>query len=355
MAREATYFGRLNPGDFLFLPFYGVSSCAVNLMRVDNLNSTGDYYAGVVIPKVYDYDKMVVIHDAAQLVYGFPRISPQPGDPPFGFSASTAAVMKEAVSGRTCTLGGTPTLSNLPVQRLWGNNYMIGPGCSIGDTGAVIAALENAGSAWTVEFWVNRQVASAARIYSEFNAGPTTSFDLTVNAGGTISLQKNGASYFTTAYGLGSFTWTHIVVVSNGTQILLYVNGALQSTTAYTHATGLGATATNAINFGGSSMGYVSNLYVYNYALGASRVGQHYDEIAGLDYYSGSVLFSAGNLGQGWSGSFVFSNNALPFATATNALSLPVGSTLPLQGIGRIRIFSMVCVYEIHTEELEIS
>lgn len=357
MGREATYYGRLSQqnGNALFLPFYGVSSCAVNITRVDNANAAGEIYAQNIIPKVWDYDATIFQQDAPFALYGFPLVN-QPGDPAINLFLSTASVAKEEISGAAVTLnGGNLQGSNLPVTRLQGKSFMVPPAVSAVDTtNFPISGNENAGGAWSVEGWLFRSAATAAaNVYMETNVAQTNYLRILMSAAGVLSLNVNGVNLWTAGTAIPTNTWTHFAVVSNGTQIIYYQAAIAPVTTAYAHATGL-APAQTGLNMNAAGQHYSANFAVYRYAISAAIYNRHDLFVSSNDYFSGGVLNQGGTIGQGGSVQIVYANNAAP--SFSNPGVGVWAMVLPLQGIGLIRAMLNPAeyVYEVHTEELDV-
>jgi hypothetical protein len=91
-------------------------------------------------------------------------------------------------------------------------------------------------------------------------------------AGGTVGTSDTGP--YGTAQ-LPTNTWTFLAATYNGTNMILYVNGVQVSSLALA---GSLATSTNPLQIGGSSLygqyfqGLISNVRIYNTALGQSSI-----------------------------------------------------------------------------------
>jgi hypothetical protein len=357
MAREVTYYGQSKNGDFLFLPFYGVSSCAVNIIRADNTDGTGDIQALNVIPKLYAYDSQLYNFDNPSAVYGFPTADQSVLQGGYFFALSTGGAPRESLSGRLLTLtGGNITAGNYTVARLQGKYMHVPPTVIVTDVAApILTPLENAGSPWAVSAWVFRTGATFANVYVEANTGITNYFQLGIQTTGALTIGTHTGIKLTSTNLVPLNAWTHIAYVYTGTQVIFYVGGNGVAPVAYAHQTGLTGQDRRILNNGATGVLYTQSLAVFGHTLAAGQVNRQFYEIFGNDFYSGGAFSQGAAMSQGGSFQVVYTNGVIPQSLAPNT-SL-VSAVLPLQGIGLIRFLgtSTTSVYswEIHAEELE--
>jgi hypothetical protein len=355
MGREFTYYGVSSDGMSLMLPFFGVSSCAVNIIRADNLNSTGKIQACNVIPKVYAYDSELYLIDGVQRMYGFPSVDQSFYGAGTVWPLSTATAAKETITGRALSITGGPLFaSNYTVQRLYNKSFAVPPNATVTDNVAgLICVQDGGGAAWSLEAWVFRVVAGTAYFYLESNAGITAYMGFYIDSAGHIGISGVGF----TGTGLASVgtvpmnQWSHIVVAFDGaSHVTFTINDVPGAALAYTHGGGVAGNAMVQIN-PNTGFNYIQSLAIYAYDVLAWQIDRHYRLITGVDYDIGGV-WESGLMGQGASAQVIFGNGGIP--NESPSASTISTMFLPLQGIGRILFMNGVYQWEIHTEESDV-
>ncbi len=184
-------------------------------------------------------------------------------------------------NGSNCTFYGSPSWTSGPrgsaINFPASTDYMLCGNNSVLNTGS---------SNFTLSAWVSRASSTSTSIIMGKRVYPPGY--LLYFAGTSLGVQVNDASPI--GYTLGSFaeinTWRLITVVVQRTtnQVFYYLDGALQSTTALSAATG---STDNAGNFGISAdgadtvnplRGKIDDVRIYNRALSAAEVRALYGE-----------------------------------------------------------------------------
>lgn len=124
--------------------------------------------------------------------------------------------------------------------------------------------------------------ASSLAAYNLYHLGSTAinhTFAFSVNVAGTLRT----ATAALPALVVG--TIYHVVGVYNGVNVLIYVNGVLQGTTAITGAISYANIGAFGLAFGNDPsttdanlQGYLDEVAIYNYGLSATRITYHYRE-----------------------------------------------------------------------------
>ncbi len=135
---------------------------------------------------------------------------------------------------------------------------------------------------------VNNNAGSAARGFLIDKVGSNLLVVIYQNSNSAFVILKNTAGFFTDT------NWCMVTVVGTGTHLLIYKNGVLNSTTAYTLAFPVGASPyTLALGgFPDTTLyrlnGLLDAVLIYNRAINVSEVTQLYNSGNGLAYpYSG--------------------------------------------------------------------
>lgn len=198
-------------------------------------------------------------------------------------SGSTAADSKGSVSGTkgsdvtfgstklppgcggyAATFGGDPTNANIDL----GNNYKF-----------------SGTSAWTIEVWFNstnfNPTNGSNHIFGAYDG--TNGYRAYVTSGGGLGAQRktSGADDWLSTTTLSTSTTYHLVVTYDGSNIRGYINGSLDATGAVASSRSLTAASTNAFISStysgvGAMVGRLDNVAVYNTALSAATVADHY-------------------------------------------------------------------------------
>lgn len=174
------------------------------------------------------------------------------------------------------------TLAPFAALPVFGGN---GPGSGDG-TGAAFATFESLTAAvsvttsYTMECWVNFAAFPANAVNPMQSTGPSTGGGITVLPTGALVNPAGG-----TAALLSLNNWHNIALTSNGTNALLYLDGALVATATgfgvpLQTTMGVGDTSNGSISGLNMSMGYVA---IYPAILSAARVAAHAS--AGFGYY----------------------------------------------------------------------
>jgi hypothetical protein len=210
-------------------------------------------------------------------------------------SGTTAAdIGSQALNGTLnggITLGATGLIVNEPAATSMTLN---------GTSGYISAAttgLPTAAGSWTLEAWVNMASVPGTGIHAivEFGSGSTNHAAVIYLSGGTLNCNTYAGNTITGLAPSANKTY-HIVGCYDGTNLRLYINGALQgSPLACTPAISLtycriGSEDSTPDDFFGGS---VQEVAIYGTALSATQVRTHFT--AGLllptsNYYSSVVL-----------------------------------------------------------------
>ncbi|HEX8455747.1 MAG TPA: LamG-like jellyroll fold domain-containing protein [Pyrinomonadaceae bacterium] len=130
-------------------------------------------------------------------------------------------------------------------------------------------------SALSMETWINPTQVATGRIFDKAPPGGTNGFLLELSGGHLRAVF--GANSATSTASIPAGAYTHVAATYDGTNIRLYINGALDSTTA---ATTPGAVASNSLNAfigagreaGTAFGGQIDELAVYRVALAAGDI-----------------------------------------------------------------------------------
>lgn len=185
-------------------------------------------------------------------------------------------------NGRTGTYGGGVVLGMAGAIR--GENDAA---ARFGSGGAkVVAPLLPLMSQWTAEAWVYPTAAQSGTPYivcDRFSLSGIN-FGIVVNlSAGTCAvstLYDNGSLINTPQVELTLNAWTHVAGTYDGSNLRLYLNGALSQTLASTTASASGGVATDIgirNSPGDSFIGSIDEVAIYNTALSASRLLAHYN------------------------------------------------------------------------------
>jgi hypothetical protein len=138
---------------------------------------------------------------------------------PFGFSSGAKTSYTPAIYGGSVRFDGTGDYLDLP------NNAVFG------QTGS-----------WTLETWVYLTGSTNNYLYSQV----TSNFlQLNISATNTVLVDRSGVgTLITSSSPIPLNTWTHIAVVSDGTNIKLFVNGVQSGSTAAVGTQALSAATT---------------------------------------------------------------------------------------------------------------
>ncbi len=145
-----------------------------------------------------------------------------------------------------------------------------------------------------IEFWVNfNTLANDDVILGKFGGSNTTkSFQIQVSSTNKLTILERDGSSNNTFETTGTFstgTWTHFIYARSASQVILYINGALDSTHSASNAINAGSTQDITIgNQAGASVyfdGKLAQLRIYSSTLNSSQVLTNYN--ATKDLYQG--------------------------------------------------------------------
>lgn len=158
-------------------------------------------------------------------------------------------------------------------------------------------------AAFTIEAWINpNDSTTSGRIVDKTQAGFANGYGFDFNMSGTPYIRMLGSQNLVKAYPFVAGNRYHVVAISSGSGTgTIYVNGAYvvsttySSTNAWTGSLRIGADSNGASN----PNAIVDEVAVYNYALSASTIQQHYQiglipepSIALLGVIGGLLLWS---------------------------------------------------------------
>ena len=142
-----------------------------------------------------------------------------------------------------------------------------------------------------IEFWVNfNNLANDDVILGKFGGSNTTkSFQIQVSSTNKLTiLERDGGSNntFETTGTFSTGTWTHFIYARSASQVILYINGALDSTHSASNAINAGSTQDITIgNQAGASVyfdGKLAQLRIYSSTLNSSQVLTNYNATKNL-------------------------------------------------------------------------
>ena len=198
-----------------------------------------------------------------------------------GQDVSGVTAYDRSGSGNNGTLTNGPTVYPGKVGQALSlngtNSYIVVP------TSASLGANFFRGSNWTISMWVNPQLTGNAN--QELFMGVWHEPRIYLNSpGGFLQFAGFISSVYTTlipstANVFSANTWVHVAIVSNGTNYLLYKNGAQVNSSAYQQIDG-GATQFRLAADGsgnGAFNGKIDEVRIYNRALSAAEVTALYN------------------------------------------------------------------------------
>lgn len=162
---------------------------------------------------------------------------------------------------------------------------------------------------FSIEAWVNRDVASGGMVISKYNGNVAGQFQLNVNSNGTVSFSREVSPWtVVSTLTIPEGKWSHIAATYNGATMYLYINGQLAGSmasgsvgttgTALTVAIGSSFANNSPINF---FKGKIDEVRIWNVARTQSDVQANmYNEISpstsGLLRYYNFNITSGGAL-----------------------------------------------------------
>ena len=147
---------------------------------------------------------------------------------------------------------------------------------------------------YAIEFWVNfNTLANDDVILGKFGGSNTTkSFQIQVSSTNKLTILERDGSSNNTFETTGTFsngTWIHFIYARSASQVILYINGTLDSTHSASNAINAGSTQNITIgNQAGASVyfdGKLAQLRIYSSTLNSSQVLTNYN--ATKDLYQG--------------------------------------------------------------------
>jgi hypothetical protein len=265
---------------------YGVERCqgvdCTNFVQIATTSTTSYSDTGLTAGTSYSYRIRAV--DNAENASNYVSISATTGGgggtPAIGLVAAYA--FNEASGTTTADISGnnnTGTLTNGPTRTAAGK---FGAALSFDGVNDHVLIPNSASltlsTAMTLEAWVNPSVTLGG--WKAILQKETDAYLLVASSdqnrpagGGTLNGTCCPVAYATT--GLLPNTWTHVAVTYTGTQLSMYINGALASSTP---ATGPILTTTTPLRIGGNSYaaeffpGLIDEVRIYNRALTQAEI-----------------------------------------------------------------------------------
>jgi hypothetical protein len=137
----------------------------------------------------------------------------------------------------------------------------------------------------SISFWINRSTSSSYGTILSASSSYSISID---EGGGAIGVGKfyfriNNVNYTVSSTALATGTWSHVVFVTNGTNVYCYINGVLDKTTtvpAYSTWQYIGAQGA-----GGGNLftGKLDEVAIFNTVLTLSQIERIYNATALVD------------------------------------------------------------------------
>ncbi|WHP06750.1 LamG domain-containing protein [Acinetobacter corruptisaponis] len=131
-------------------------------------------------------------------------------------------------------------------------------------------------SSVSLECWMKPTVLGGNTVQIGFNSG------LRMQIGSAANMIFSGANKLSSSPILTINTLYHIVFTCTASELKIYINGVLAGSIAGGGWSGIGSVANSAIGYAGAGhgeyfTGYMSNIALYNYALTAEQVSEHYN------------------------------------------------------------------------------
>jgi len=248
-----------------------------------------NFTANAVIKRTYQPYTAKVLADAPNAYWRLGEASGNPRD-----SVGTNNVN---------AVGGSPTYSVAGSLIRDGNTAMTFPassGLQVPDATAL-----DVGDVFSIEFWVKRAAGSISdgNVHGIFNKQSTGGFAPQVFIGGSNILTLWSGAVGNVQFGAtitDTTTWHHAVVTKSGATIRWYLDGALTpddpgTATTFTNTTSVLIIAGEGLTTN-SLLGSLDELALYNYALTAAQVSDHYrlGTTSSGPFYADAVLGSGG-------------------------------------------------------------
>jgi len=216
----------------------------------------------------------------------------------------------------------------------------------------------------TIEFWVNfNNLADDDVIVGKFGGSNTLkSFQIQVSNSNKITvLERDGSSNntFETTGTFSNGTWAHFTYVRSASQVILYINGALDATHSASNAINAGSTQDITIgNQAGASVyfdGKLAQVRIYSSTLNSSQVKTNYNATKALyqnPTLQMNLLGSAYTSGTTWSDSA--NSNDGTISNGSASFDKELGNFLVFDGSPRLTVpmFSALSTATIFSIEL---